>query len=88
VNANLDLRDHFGCRAFSLPFRFLAPAGGIISSAGLRFPSASGERKNTDPFKQELSIMANRDNLHLLAKVAEAAHAQIFQLQQKVPQSD
>ena len=108
----------------------------IISSAGLRFPSAAGERKNTNPFKEEISIMANqkpvsetrignikaaiwrnptdsgtwhnvtferiykdgdnwkstqsfgRDDLLLLAKVAEAAHTQIFQLQQKEPQSD
>jgi hypothetical protein len=108
----------------------------VISSVGSRFPSAAGERKHTNPFKEEISIMANqkpasevrigsikatiwrnqtetgarhnvtferlykdgdkwkstqsfgRDDLLLLAKVADEAHSRIFQLQQEETQSD
>jgi hypothetical protein len=99
----------------------------------LVFPSAAGERKNTNPFQKEIRIMANqkpiaevrtgsikatiwrnatengarfnvtfdrlykdgdkwkststfgRDDLLLLAKVADLAHTRIFQLQQEDP---
>jgi hypothetical protein len=102
----------------------------------LVFPSAAGERKNTNPFQKEIRIMANqkpiaevrtgaikatiwknstengarfnvtfdrlykdgekwksaasfgRDDLLLLAKVADQAHTCIFQLQQEDPPAD